>query len=68
MCSYMERKPTAFRYQSRAKAHVVAVDERAGIALSVHHREIHRLTSPGSPRLFASPCSVEENIEGHRGG
>lgn len=53
----MQGKSTVSGDKASAKAHGIAVHKGAGVSLSVHHSEIHRVTSCGNPRLAHSPGS-----------
>ena len=42
--TYLQSESTVFGNQGSAKTHVVTVDERASIALTVHDREVDSVT------------------------
>ena len=43
----MKGKAAVFRYEGSAKAHVVAVDEGAGVSKAVSHTEVDSVTVAG---------------------
>lgn len=59
--SYMQWESTVFRDESTSKAHVGAVDKWAGIAHTVNHTEVDRVTSCRQAGLHFFHCPVHTN-------
>lgn len=62
----MQGKSTVSGNKASAKAHVIAVHKGAGVSLSIHHSEIHRVTSCGNAGLTHTAGS-EVRVKGSQG-
>lgn len=65
----VQRKPAALRYDAGAEAHVVGVDERTGVALSIRAAEVDCITGGKGSHVSAGQVadrSVADEI--HSGG